>query len=154
MNNEAVHAEAPVLNERQFLTAGFVVGCLIFIGHAIFLPPGWLWETWSFIYVGGGIAFVAGYWGFGPLNGIGGASAPGIALALRGEIIMYQSGCHTHVSMGRTCSVPPTNEFQYQLQLLGLSIGLVLAGVAIGYALGAGARRARAWISDQERSSL
>lgn len=55
---------------------------------------------------------------------------------------MFYYGCFESAT-GSACSSPPTNPLQYQLVVLGLSVGFVLASASVGYAAGAGARRLR-----------
>lgn len=129
----------------QLLTVSLLVGAVTFVGHAILFPPGYFWlsTAWWIIGFDGLIAMISGFVGIGPLIGIGGSSMPGIALALRGEIIMFYHGCFQHVTAPKTCSLPPLNETEYLVRTVALAVGMVLAGALMGYLIGASIRRVR-----------
>ena len=120
------------------------------VGDVLLLPPGWLWldAAWAVGWFGAVLATVPGYPGFGPKAGIGGSSAPGLAFALRGEIIAFYSECFDNATLGRAYARQPPG-LRYTLVPLGLSIGPVLAATSVGYAVGVGARRARDRLRDR-----
>lgn len=129
-----------------FLEAGLVVGVVTFVLHALLLPPGWLWfdVAWVIVGLSGVLATIPGYLRTGPVSGIVGTSAPGLGLALRGEIVNFYPGCYDNADLGRTCSTGSAGQSTYLLEALALSFGLVLVPATFGYAVGAGLRRLRA----------
>ena len=132
------------LTSDQFLGFAVATGAIVLVGHAVLLPPGWLWfeVAWAVAGLGGIVGAVVGYLGVGAIAGIVGASTPGLALALRGEYWLFYYGCFERPS-GSVCNAPPAGAFRRTVLPLTLSIGFVLAHTAVGYALGAGVRRAR-----------
>lgn len=133
------------LTGERFRTVGLGVGVVTFVGHVLLFQPGspWLDLVWAIAGGSAAVGTVPGYLGLDPKAGLAGASGPGLALALRSEIIRFQYGCFDRPSGAGVCIDPPAGIFRRTLLPLGLSVGFVLATTAVGYAVGAGVRRAR-----------
>jgi len=130
---------------NQFLGICLAAGVLLLLVHVLLLSPGWLWfeVAWAVAGFGGVVGAVTGYLGFGATAGIAGSSTPGLALALRGEYWLFYYGCFERPSGRSVCNDPAAGAFRRTVLPLALSVGFVLAHTLVGYALGAGVRRAR-----------
>jgi len=130
---------------ERFRTVGLAVGAVTFVAHLLLFQPGspWLDIVWAIAGGSAAVGTVPGYLRLDPKAGVAGASGPGLALALRSEILRFHYGCFDRLSGAGICIDPPAGLFRRTLLPLALSVGFVLASVAVGYAVGAGVRRAR-----------
>jgi hypothetical protein len=130
---------------ERFRTVGLAVGAVTFVAHLLLFQPGspWFDLAWAIVAGSAVIGTVPGYLELDPKAGVAGASGPGLALALRSEILRFHYGCFDRPSGAGVCIDPPAGLFRRTLLPLVLSVGFVLASVGVGYAVGAGVRRAR-----------
>jgi len=133
----------PVFTRERFRKLGLGAGVVTFVGHVVLFPPGspWVDVAWPVVWASAAIGTLPGYLGLDARAGLAGASPPGLALALRGEIIPFYYGCFSRLSEAGVCVDPPSGTFRRRLLPLGVSVGFVLAAAAVGYAIGACVRR-------------
>ncbi|WP_436925721.1 hypothetical protein [Halosimplex amylolyticum] len=134
---------APTDERELYLRVLLGVGVFVFVVHWLFLPPGWLWPRVPSISTGvlAALAARAGYRGYGLGVGVLATSAPGLALALRSEFWRVHVGCFPEAGSSEVCVMAPPDRLRYAAEMLALSVAFVLVACALGYGVGAGARR-------------